>query len=325
MMEKNSFVFYLSFDEALRELPEKSRLRLYDAITDYALRGKETEFTGIEKAVFSLIKPQLQANNQRYENGKKGGAPKGNQNAKKTTEKQPVVNLDMEEENNLKTTEKQANENENENVIYTPLFIPPQGEKTNAFADKFFDVYPRYAKDRAKMRKDVDFQKLLEEFEKSSYLRSLYTVKQINDNYALIIAGEFRDKEKQVDSVTAGRELMAERERWYSARREAAERKAEEIRKRFMQHDTFKGIETRLRELMPEMARLEVESDKGNLKAKQRLVKLTQEQGRLKQQRVAIIEANGMSEEDLLPKWSCRKCQDTGYTADGTLCRCYGG
>ena len=91
-MEKNSFVFYLSFDEALRELPEKSRLRLYDAITDYALRGKDTVFTGIEKAVFSLIKPQLQANNQRYENGckgaefgKLGGRPKKPQeNPKKT-------------------------------------------------------------------------------------------------------------------------------------------------------------------------------------------------------------------------------------------------
>ncbi|MBQ5930517.1 MAG: hypothetical protein IIX02_06980, partial [Clostridia bacterium] len=71
-MEKNSFVFYLSFYEALRELPEKSRIRLYDAIADFALLGKDTEFTGVEKAVFSLIKPQLQANNQRYENGCKG-------------------------------------------------------------------------------------------------------------------------------------------------------------------------------------------------------------------------------------------------------------
>ena len=70
-MEKQSFIFYASFYEALQELSDKSRLKLYDAITSYALEGVECDLTGIEKAVFALIKPQLRANNQRYEKGKK--------------------------------------------------------------------------------------------------------------------------------------------------------------------------------------------------------------------------------------------------------------
>ncbi len=326
-MEKQSFIFYASFYEALQELSDKSRLKLYDAITSYALRGIECDLTGIEKAVFALIKPQLHANNQRYENGKKGaefgklgGRPKKPQENPKG-DKSGNSKGDMEE-NPTKT----PNENVNENVnVIPPFLFPPKGEKTKNSTDRFFELYPRYAKDRAKMRIDVDYDKLIAEFEKSSYLRSLYTVKQINENYPLIVAGDFRDKENPVDGVTAGREYMAERERWYSARKNAAESKADEILKRFMQDDTFKSIEKRLRELVPEIARLEVDSENGVLKAKQKLVKLTQEKGRLRQQRLAIIERNGMSEEALIPQWHCKKCQDTGYQADGKMCDCYGG
>ena len=59
----------------------------------------------------SLIKPQILANNERYENGKKGGAPKGNQNAKKQL-KQPMVDF----KNNSKQPNVNVNENENVNV-----------------------------------------------------------------------------------------------------------------------------------------------------------------------------------------------------------------
>lgn len=328
-MEKQSFIFYASFYEALQELSDKSRLKLYDAITSYALEGVEHDLTGIEKAVFALIKPQLRANNQRYENGKKGaefgklgGRPKKPQENPKG-DKSENGKGDMEE-NPTETPNENENENVNVNVI-PPLLFPPKGEKTINSADKFFSLYPRYAKNREKMRVDVDYDKLIEEFEKSTYLRSLYTVKQINENYPLIIAGDFRDKVKAVDGVTAGREYMADRERWYSERKHKAQSKADEIVKRFMQDDTFKSIERRLRELMPEIARLEVEAEKGEIKAKQKLVKLTQEQGRLRQQRLSIIERNGMTEEDLIPQWHCKKCQDTGYQEDGKLCDCYGG
>lgn len=73
---KESYVFYASFDEALRELPDKSRLKVYDAVSDYALRGVEPNFNGMEKAIFTLIKAQIDRRNQRVENGKKGGRKK---------------------------------------------------------------------------------------------------------------------------------------------------------------------------------------------------------------------------------------------------------
>jgi len=320
---KDSFIFYASFDEALRELPDKSRLRIYDAITDYALRGVEPELKGIEKAVFSLIKPQVKANNQRYENGCKGGAPKNNQNAKKfvlesdkkTTEKQP-----NEEKKQPKNNQKQPNENENENENDTPFLFPPQGEKKTTFADDFFAKYPRYAKDRDKMRLDVKYDVLIAEFERSKYLRSLYTVKQINELYPLIINGEFRDQDKPTKpDAIAGIEAKAERERWYEARRREAESKAESVLDRFLQDEDFSRIHKRLRTIEYDIAKAEVDADT------KKMTKFTQEKARLTMQYRGIIERNGMTEEDLMPIWHCSKCKDTGYLQDGKMCDCYEG
>ena len=111
-MIRDSFIFYKSFRDALQEVSEDVRLQIYDAIVDYSLGiTDKIEFRGIAKIAWLLIKPQLDANIKRYKNGSKGGAPKGNQNARKTTEKQPKNNQRLNE----KTTEKQPNKNVNEN------------------------------------------------------------------------------------------------------------------------------------------------------------------------------------------------------------------
>ena len=111
-MIRDSFIFYKSFRDALQEVSEDVRLQIYDAIVDYSLGiTDKIEFRGIAKIAWLLIKPQLDANIKRYKNGCKGGAPKSNQNARKTTEKQPKNN----ERLNEKTTEKQPNKNVNVN------------------------------------------------------------------------------------------------------------------------------------------------------------------------------------------------------------------
>ena len=69
-MARDSFIFYRSFYEAIKEIPEESQLKVYKAITNYALNQEEIELNGIPKAIFSLIKPQLDANYKKYENGK---------------------------------------------------------------------------------------------------------------------------------------------------------------------------------------------------------------------------------------------------------------
>lgn len=69
-MARDSFIFYRSFYESIKELPEENQLKVYKAISNYALNQEEIELDGISKAIFSLIKPQLDANYKKYENGK---------------------------------------------------------------------------------------------------------------------------------------------------------------------------------------------------------------------------------------------------------------
>lgn len=69
-MARDSFIFYRSFYEAISELPKDNQADSYNAIMRYALDQEEIELTGISKAIFSLVKPQLDANYKKYENGK---------------------------------------------------------------------------------------------------------------------------------------------------------------------------------------------------------------------------------------------------------------
>lgn len=114
-MERETFIFYRSFRDAFNALDKDVRLRMYEAVINYGLDLIEPHFEGIEKVLWTLIRPQLEANNKRFENGCKGGAPMGNQNARKqpkdnreTTKKQP--------RNNQKQPNNNNNNNNNENV-----------------------------------------------------------------------------------------------------------------------------------------------------------------------------------------------------------------
>jgi len=68
-MSRDSFIFYRSFFEALQELPKEDKADVLDAICEKALNFKDINLTGIAKGFFTLIKPQIEANNRKYENG----------------------------------------------------------------------------------------------------------------------------------------------------------------------------------------------------------------------------------------------------------------
>lgn len=82
-MERDSFIFYRSFYEAIKEVPDEEQLQIYKTITEYALNGNEVDNKGISKAIFTLIKPQLDANLKRYINGKQPKQNKSKQEAKR--------------------------------------------------------------------------------------------------------------------------------------------------------------------------------------------------------------------------------------------------
>lgn len=76
---RDSFVFYESFYDAISELRGDEYREAMDAVMGYALYDEIPDFENPRpRMVFKLIKPQLDANKKRYENGKKGGRPKKN-------------------------------------------------------------------------------------------------------------------------------------------------------------------------------------------------------------------------------------------------------
>ena len=76
-MTRDSLVIYRSFYDAVKDLPGDIRLAMFDAIMEYGLNGEEpADLPPVPRALFMLIKPQIDANNRRYENGKRGGRPR---------------------------------------------------------------------------------------------------------------------------------------------------------------------------------------------------------------------------------------------------------
>ena len=107
---RDGIVFYRSFYEAIKELPDEQMAACVRAIMDYGLDGKEPESAGIAKSIYLMAKPQIDANNQRYLNGSKGGRPKterkpsDNQKKPKQTEQEPrkVKEKEKEKDKDLK-------------------------------------------------------------------------------------------------------------------------------------------------------------------------------------------------------------------------------
>ena len=134
MGNRDSFIFYGSFYEAISCLDDATRLQCYDAVASYAITGIDPELNGVAKAIFALIKPQIDANNKRYNNGckgaeygKKGGRPvtknpigdndenpigDNDENPIGDTSKNPIGDND---ENPKETPNEKENENVNEN------------------------------------------------------------------------------------------------------------------------------------------------------------------------------------------------------------------
>lgn len=77
---RRSFSFFISYWEAIEELPEKEQLPVLKAIIKYAFFDEEpTNFKGVKRAVFLLVKPTLDKSKQKSASGKRGGSkPKAN-------------------------------------------------------------------------------------------------------------------------------------------------------------------------------------------------------------------------------------------------------
>ena len=125
---RESFIFYKSFYNSIKELDPLDQVQIYNAIFEYQFNGEEIELNGVCKSIFTLIIPQLQANNKRYENGRKGGRPK--------TKAKPKDNQ------NETKAKPNVNDNVNDNVIIK------ENIKRKVFAKPTIEEIKKYCEER---------------------------------------------------------------------------------------------------------------------------------------------------------------------------------
>ena len=163
MLERKSFVLYGDMEGMLSELSDAAVGRVMRAVFRYFNSGETEKLSSAaERIVFGIIRAALERDGEKYdrqlrqnsENGRKGGAPKGNTNACKQKPEPPKpapapeVSV-PEAENNSKrpeTTEKQPkttetpetslsdNDNESDNVNES-VSVSESGSESSAAAD----------------------------------------------------------------------------------------------------------------------------------------------------------------------------------------------
>ena len=151
-IERESFVFYRSFYDYIKKLKKSDRLQALDAIISYALDGEIIKTDGISEAIFLAIRPQIDANNKRYENGKKGGRKQKDSNSESLAQAdEPDNNINYVNNKNInkkKPTDikpadkKEPNENVNVNVndnVNDNVNVNVNVNELGSDAQKFFE------------------------------------------------------------------------------------------------------------------------------------------------------------------------------------------
>lgn len=110
---RSGFVFYRSWFEAVKNLPREMQGEVLTAIIEYGLNGETTgSLKPITSAMLAMVKPQIDANNKRMENGSKGGRPCKATSAEEQSCNQVVT--EQEPNNNQTKTKPKPNNNQTE-------------------------------------------------------------------------------------------------------------------------------------------------------------------------------------------------------------------
>ena len=202
-------------------------------------------------------------------------------------------------------------------IIYNSTDVPRAG-------GEFFKEFPQ-VKPKASETADfegIDFEKLKEKFWQSKkLLQTRRAWSWVVAHYEKILAGEYDDypeaekPERPAATLPPAVEAAnarSERERWYSARHNAAEAKAEKARS----FPAYLKAEKALK-------RLEIEHAKAELYEPEKVRDIELEQEAREFERAQALLLAGLTEAELLPVWHCARCSDTGFLLSGAVCDCY--
>lgn len=153
---RDSVVFYRSFWEAIKWLADEDKLKTLTAIIEYGLDEIEPKADGVAAAMFLMAKPQIDANNKRYQNGARGGRPavKPKPNDNQTITKpepnnnQGITKPEPKEKVNVNVNDKKKDTNVSKEKA--SRFSPPTTDEVKIYcqehgyevdADRFVDFY----------------------------------------------------------------------------------------------------------------------------------------------------------------------------------------
>ena len=124
-LQVNRFPFFYSYYEAYDELPNDSdKVIFIDAMMKYAFFGEEPDLPKYLVSMFKLVRPNIETSvknmRQGAVNGKKGGAPNGNQNARKeTSEEKTTPGLNGNKADKEREKDKEYGEENNPSSLST--------------------------------------------------------------------------------------------------------------------------------------------------------------------------------------------------------------
>lgn len=151
-MEREGFVFYRSFYDALKGMEAEMCKACFVALCEYGLNGNDNTDDPVAAAILAMARPTIEKNNHMYENGKKGGRPK-NQTKPNENQIKPNETKTNQPETKQKPTETETvTETDKKSVSRAkkPPFAPPSLEEVRAYcqergnkvdAERFIDYY----------------------------------------------------------------------------------------------------------------------------------------------------------------------------------------
>lgn len=214
-MKRDSVVIYRNLYEAMQNVSERSYKKIMNAILKYSMDGEECNLSGMEKAIFDMAKTQIDANNKRYENGKKGaeggrlgGRPKKvEENVEIETPPKPQTNPTETPNKPLNVKCKMLNDKCNlkeEDKEEKSSSIKDIDISLQNFLDDFNISLDSYSSDIY----EIDFEKLHTAFSKSEWLKkNITSFSKVCALYPKIISGYYNDY-VEVD------EIILPQERW---------------------------------------------------------------------------------------------------------------
>lgn len=190
MVKIKYILFHLDDLEALEPYSDAERGRLLTALLRYGKTGELEKISGNERFIFPMMKARLDREYQNYkekctinaENGKNGGAPKGNQNARRkqsktseTTENNPTV------EKTTETTEELKNKRNKPIQIQRQIEIQRQVQTEGKIKTKQ-NIFAAYAAG------DIDLLAALQGFEEMR----IKIKKPMTDRAKTLLLGELQ-------------------------------------------------------------------------------------------------------------------------------------